>query len=112
MNNETQTLALAWELIYGEEYEVTPDPNKPENLHHLKAKKKQTVDGFKRLMRGPGKVLFEQWKERVRKTNLALLFLPKENLCGCPACDTIREVRGILELWIDAEQILMEDKGK
>ena len=109
---EESAVALAWYILYGEEYETIPDPNKPENVPYLKAKKKQRAQAFKNLMQGRGKVLFDQWKDKIRSTNLALLFIPQENLCTCPACQLIREVRGILEIWIEAEQALLEDKQK
>ena len=109
---EQSAVALAWKILYDEELETIPDPNKPENVPYLKAKKKQRANAFKALMSGSGKILFEEWKEKVRRINLALLFIPKENLCNCPACQLIREVRSILELWIEAEQALLEDKQK
>ena len=109
---EKSAVALAWYILYGEEYETIPDPNKPENVPYLKAKKKQRANAFKALLQGQGKILFEEWKEKVKRINLALLFIPKENLCNCPSCQLIREVRNILELWIEAEQALLEDKQK
>jgi len=110
MEKESSVVALAWKILYDEELEHIPDPNKPENVPYLKAKKKQRANAFKALMEGNGKVLFEEWKNKVKRVNLAVLFTPKEQLCDCAACTAIREIRNILELWIDAEQALIEEK--
>ena len=41
MADETNAIALLWKVLYGEELEQTPDPNKPENLPYYKARREQ-----------------------------------------------------------------------
>jgi len=37
MEKESSVVALAWKILYDEELEHIPDPNKPENVPYLKA---------------------------------------------------------------------------
>ena len=109
-DKQDQMTALAWKILYNEEYESIPDPNKEENVPYMKAKKKERSEAFRRLMEGPGKVLFAEWKKKIKQVNTALLFIPATQLCTCHACMLIRGIRGILELWLEAEQSLLDDK--
>jgi hypothetical protein len=110
MADENLELILAWKVLYSEAYKTPPDPNKPENIPYAKAKSKERAKAFERLMKGPGKPLFEEWRENVKRYNLALLFLPEDKLCGCPACMAIRKIRSTLELWLEAEKILAQEE--
>ena len=112
MNEHSHLANLAWKILYKEDREEIPDPNKPENLPYLKAKRKQKAEALSVLMEGQGKVLFENWYEKIKRLNLGLLFTPGSQLCNCPACEAIREIKAILEFWLDAEQILAENKKK
>ena len=106
--NAVQT---AWKILYGVEPDEIPDPNKPENIPILSARKKERIDSLDRLKNGPGKVLFEAWADKVKKLNLGLLFTPKDKLCLCPACQAIREIQGTLNVWVEAE-ITLNEKEK
>ena len=112
MNEENLELILAWEILYDEHFKTPPDPNKPENIPYARAKSRERAKSFERLMKGPGKPLFEEWKDKIRKYNLALLFLPKDKLCNCAACMAIREMRATLELWLEAKRVLAADEPK
>jgi len=112
MNDYTHLANLAWKILYKEDREEIPDPNKPENLPYLKAKKKQKAEALEILISGPGKILFENWHEKIKRLNLGMLFTPKSQLCNCSVCETIREIKATLEIWLEAEQILVENKKK
>lgn len=112
MNDQSHLANLAWKILYNEDREEIPDPNKPENLPYLKAKKRQKAEALTGLMSGPGKILFENWHEKIKRLNLGMLFTPRSQLCNCSACEAIREIKAILEFWLDAEQILAENKKK
>ncbi len=87
-----------------------PDPNKPENVAYINAKRKERKEAFRRLIDGSGKVLFEEWKKKIRNNNLAMLFIPADQLCNCTACTLIRDVQGMFKLWMEAETILTEEE--
>ena len=109
--NESQHLStLAWKILYKEDREPIPDPNRPENVPYHKAKRKKKAEDLQRLLDGPGKALFERWYEKLKVENLRLLFTPESQLCTCPTCNAIRQIRSILELWLDVEQTLLEHK--
>ena len=101
----------AWKILYGIEKEDIPDPNKPENVPYLKAKNQERIQAFEYLRNGPAKILFEAWIDKIMRLNLGLLFTPKSKLCLCPACQAIREINAILEVWVDAEITLKKEKG-
>lgn len=101
--------ALLWKLLYGVEMEEIPDPNKQENRPYIKAKNKQRIEAFKYLMQSPAKVLFESWADRIMRKNIALLCTPKD-ACNCPSCTIIREIRMMLELWVEAELTIQEEE--
>jgi len=111
-NNEKdmQSIVSVWKLLYGEEYKQIPDINKPENSAYLNIKKKQIADMFRRLMMGPGKILFDRWRDSIRKLNLTLFSIPESELCNCKACQLIREINSRIKLCMEAEQILAEDE--
>lgn len=100
----------AWKILYGIERDEIPDPNKPENIPYINAKKQERIQSFENLKNGPGKILFEAWADKIMRLNLGLLFTPKEKLCLCPACQVIRDIRATLEVWVEAETTLKEDK--
>jgi hypothetical protein len=103
--------SLAWELLFNEKYESIPDPNKPENSAYLTAVKQQRNDSIKHFANGSGKVLYDEWKKKIRSETLALLTVPKAELCNCTACMILREIRPRLELIIEAETILSNERN-
>ncbi len=111
MENEGASLvALAWELLFNEKYESIPDPNRPENSAYINAVRKQRTDSIRHFAMGGGKVLYNEWMRKVRSETIALLTVPKTSLCNCPACMILREIRPRLELILEAENILSEDR--
>ncbi len=112
MDNELLTVQTAWKLLYGVEKESIPDINKPENIPYIKAKNTERIDAFKRLKASPARVLFEAWADKIMRRNLALLFTPDEHLCPCPTCSTVREIRTLLNLWMESELIINQGENK
>ena len=100
--------ALAWEVLFGEKYEIIPDPNRPENSAYIAAMQRQRADSIRHFAMEGGKVIYDEWRKKVRAEMLALLTVPKLSLCNCIACMIIREIRPRLELILEAEQILSE----
>ena len=100
----------AWKILYGIEKDEIPDPNRPENIPYLKAKKLERIQAFEYLKNGPARVIFESWADKIMRLNLGLLFTPKDKLCLCPACQALREIRATLDVWIEAEITLQKEK--
>ena len=100
----------AWKILYGLEKDEIPNPNLPENIPYLKAKKQERIQAFEYLKNGPAGILFESWADKIMRLNLGLLFTPKEKLCLCPACQALREIRATLDVWIEAEITLQKEK--
>jgi len=103
--------ALAWEILFGEKYESIPDPNKPENSAHINAIRQQRLDSIKHFAMGSGKVIYDEWKKKVRSETLALLTIPKTEFCNCVACMILKEIRPRLEMLIEAENILSSERN-
>lgn len=103
--------ALAWELLFGEKYESIPDPNKPENSAYINAIQQQRTDSIRHFAMGTGKVLYDEWKKKIRSEMLALLTVPKSGLCNCVPCMILREIRPRLELIIEAEELLSLERN-
>lgn len=105
-NNDRRT---AWKILYGVDEEEIRDPNLPQNVPYLKAKKQERIQAFDYLKNGPAKVLFEMWADKIMRLNMGLLFTPKKNLCLCPTCQVIRDIRATLEVWVEAEMTLKKE---
>ena len=108
----SNTLNIAWKILYGLELDEIVNPNLPENIPYIKAKNLQRIEAFEHLKNSPAKVLFEAWAAKIMKANIALLFIPKDKLCLCPTCEVIREIRSMLELWTETELILTQTETR
>jgi len=106
MADEQNAIALLWKVLYKEEYEQQPDPNKPENIPFYKATREQRRKELSSFYSGPGKVLFDGWEKRVKQLNLALLSSPEADKCLCASCQVIRRIKAIMALWVEAMQLL------
>ncbi|HOX40532.1 MAG: hypothetical protein M0R06_18180 [Sphaerochaeta sp.] len=106
MADETNAIALLWKVLYGEELEQTPDPNKPENLPYYKARREQRRKELSSFYNGPGKVLFDGWEKRVKQLNLQLISSPEADKCSCQTCLIVRQIKSIMTLWIEAMQLM------
>ncbi len=103
-------ISLVWFVLFGEDYETIPDPNKPENAAFFKAKRNQRTEQLRDFMSGKGKVLFDEWRKKVKRNQAALLSIPETEMCHCSACMIIRDTRKYIELLLEAENILLESK--
>uniref|UniRef100_A0A6H1Z6M4 Uncharacterized protein n=1 Tax=viral metagenome TaxID=1070528 RepID=A0A6H1Z6M4_9ZZZZ len=106
---ENDYTATAWKIIFNETIEEIPDPNRPENLPHILAKRRERAESLERFLSGTGRVLFGQWREKIKKGLLALLVSRATDSCHCPSCIMLRELRMIFELLFEAQRVL-EDK--
>lgn len=106
---EIDSTSIAWKIVFGEDYEQMPDPNRPENIPLILAKKRERAESIERLMTGTGRVLFEQWRGKIKRGLLALLVAPDDGTCHCSACILLRQLKMIFELWLEAQRVL-EDK--
>ncbi len=111
MDEQPSITALAWELLYGDKYEPIPDPNQPENEPYARIMRKQRAESIGHFATGGGKVLFDEWKKKVRAGTLALVTISEEKLCGCPACMVLREIKPRFKLILEAETILSEQRN-
>ena len=102
-------ISLAWKVMYGEDTEIL-DPTKMENRPQAKKKRQERVRYYRDLLDGNNGVLFSEWAKRIKRTNLALLFTPIDQLCSCDVCRLIVWIRSMLDTMMEAELILAADK--
>jgi len=105
-------MALAWMILYGEDMEKTPNPNKPENIPYMKAVAKERREKLRHFVNGVGRPVIDVWKNQIREQNLILLSTPYDKMCGCPSCLLLRQIRPKLEMITELEMILSEGKGE
>ncbi len=98
----------AWELLYSEDPEFEPDPNKPENIAYYNAKKEERRQGIQLLMHGPGKALFEMWHKKIKTLNIQALDTARNLDCTCESCKMLRQIDSMFQLWLEAEMVLEE----
>ncbi|MDD3984246.1 MAG: hypothetical protein PHU54_09995 [Candidatus Omnitrophica bacterium] len=108
---EIDSTQIAWGILFDEKYEDIPDPNKPENIPYFTARKRERAESLERLINGPGRVLFEQWRGKLKRGLLALLVAPDDPACHCSSCMMLRKMRIIFELWIEAQRVLEDGKA-
>ena len=108
-NNRTEK---AWQILYNEDPEFEPDPNKPENVAFYNAKKKERRDAIVVLMRGPGKVLFEMWHKKIKTMNIQALDTARNATCNCETVQLLRQMDSMFQLWLEAEMIMNERRDK
>ncbi len=99
---------LGWKLLFGDDYEPMPDPNLPENTAFLNALKKKRKEQFRNLREGSGKVLFDEWANRIKITTLTIMLAPEDILCGCKICQKIKSVQALFTAMIEMEKALQE----
>jgi hypothetical protein len=109
---EIDATSIAWKILYNEDFEQIPDPNRPENIPLIAAKKRERAESLERLITGTGRVLFEQWRGKIKRELLSLLVAPDDGACHCSHCMTLRKLRMIFELWLEAQRVLEEKDGK
>ena len=95
---------VAWRVLYGQGMEEIPDPNKPENTAHLNAIKKAEKDALERFLNGQGKVLVDRWTNKI-KQGIVMLITSDGGDCSCPTCMKIRDIRSLLELLMEAQDV-------
>lgn len=101
---------IAWEVLFGDRLEQTPDVNKPENQVYVNAVRKQRDDAIRHFAVGAGKALYDEWKNKVRGDMIALLMVPKAQFCNCTACMILREIRPRLEMILEAEVLMAKEE--
>jgi hypothetical protein len=106
---EIDATSIAWKIIFNEDFEKIPDPNRPENIPLIAARKRERAESLERLISGTGRVLFEQWRGKLKSGLLSLLVSPDENACHCSSCMQLRKLRMIFELWLEAQRVLEEN---
>jgi hypothetical protein len=98
-------ISILWRLLFNEDLEEIPDPNKPENTAHFNALKKVERDQLERFLNGSGKVLVDRWQKRIKKNILTILSNPDKS-CNCINCMLLRETRLLLEFIYEGQDIL------
>ena len=102
--------AIAWKVLYNEDFEEIPNPNLPENSARINVERKQRREAISRFVTGQGKPIFDEWRKQIKSKNLALISTPDKLMCLCPACNQIRDIRSRLEMILEAEMVLREQK--
>ena len=104
MENPQDALgAIVWRVLFGEDMEDIPDPNKPENSARINAMRKAKQDAFKSFYNGPGKPLFDEMRTKIRAMTFDIS-VGKDDGCQCPVCARLREVRFMVKMlsWAEA----------
>jgi len=109
---EPDALSIAWNVLFNDDREKTPDPNKPENLPYITARKRERKESLEKLMSGPGRVLFEQWREQLRGGMVSLLSSKDIGSCHCSVCNELFRLKIIFGLWLEAQRILEEKQNQ
>ena len=99
--------AIVYKILFNDEPENIPNPNKPENIPRIKAMGQARNEKFKRFWEGEGSVLFERWQDKIRENVFALLV--DEPDCNCKQCNKIREITTILKLLSEAQTIISKE---
>jgi hypothetical protein len=102
--------AIAWKVLFGDEFEDMPDINKPENTAYVNAVQKAKKEDFKRFTEGYGRVFFDQLKLDVQKGMFELL--TKDTTCGdgnCLISKKIEEMQYTLKLISKAMSVIKEN---
>jgi len=103
---ETDLGPIAWKILFNEDPETIPDPNKPENVPHIEAVRKEKIQKFKRFAMGPGKPLFEQWQNEIRVGMFNLLIYPDCSKCNCVISNMLDKLQYLLKLITKAQQVV------
>lgn len=104
---------IAWRILFGCDIEDIPNPNKPENIPHIKAMQKAYSDNIKLFMESTGKVLFDHIKNDIRE-GMFNIVLKKHAGCTCDLSRKVDAIRAMVELIARLETIANEQllKGK
>jgi len=97
---------ILWKLLYNEDLEEIPDPNRPENTAHLNALKKADKEQLERFFNGYGKVLVDRWSKKIKRNLMAVVSNNEVEKCNCTNCMLIREVRSLIALLFEAQEVL------
>jgi len=108
--SETSKINTAWKILYGLDFEEIRNPNQPENEPYFKAKRQEKLDAFEYLKKSKASVIFDMWADNIMKNNMAILFTPDSQLCGCTVCSQVRSIRETLGLWVQTETLLKKEK--
>lgn len=110
MGDRPDFTELGWKILFNEDYESIPDPNKPENTAFINAKQKQRREELLRFVEGSGKVLYDRWSEKIKRNVLSLIVSPGTD-CNCINCLQIKKVQHLFELLLEAQEVI-ETKNK
>ena len=101
-NNPT---VAAWQILFGED-DPFIDYTKPENQPRLNALRQKKFESLKIFRDGPGKPLFDQWKEKIKRDTLVMLSGTVD--CNCKVCQKVREIQFLLGMILQIEIFLSE----
>lgn len=99
--------SVVYKILFNDDLEQLPDPNKPENVPRIKAMEGARTDKFKRFWEGVGEPLVDRWQEKIRANIFALL--TEEPDCNCKTCNKIREVAVVIKMLSEAQIILNKE---
>ncbi|MCP4262816.1 MAG: hypothetical protein GY774_35705 [Planctomycetes bacterium] len=107
----TKYTELGWRLLFNEDYESIPDPNKPENTAHITAMQKAHREELLRFVEGSGAPLYNRWRTKIKRKVLGLVAMPPGHDCNCFICLQIREIQYLFSLLLEAQEVI-EAKNK
>jgi hypothetical protein len=86
--------ALGWNILFGEDYESIPDPNKPENTAVLNARSK-VIQRYDRMT--------DRAKKRLLQITTSPIDLTK---CNCVSCLLIKDTQSIFQILLEAQEVI------
>jgi hypothetical protein len=120
-DQQTKYTELGWKLLFNEDFQSIPDPNRPENSAHITAVQKKRreellrfVEGSGELLRfveGSGAILYNRWSDKIKRKILGIVAMPAGHDCNCVICLQIREVQYLFGLLLEAQEVI-ETKNK
>jgi len=101
---------VAWRVLFNEELEDVPDPNKPENQAYVKAKRKERKEKLEKFFTGDGKVVFDEWQKRIQVGMFTLLTKPIPH-CECELSRILTDLQGKVKMLAEVQSIIEESKN-
>jgi hypothetical protein len=110
-DQQTKYTELGWKLLFNEDFQSIPDPNRPENSAHITAVQKKRREELLRFVEGSGAILYNRWSDKIKRKILGIVAMPAGHDCNCVICLQIREVQYLFGLLLEAQEVI-ETKNK
>ena len=95
------------QILFGQDLEEITGETGPEKEPGKKAAADKRLKEFKNFMStGPGRFLFEGWKQRVKREIMLIISNPAVDTCICPVCSQIKSIRHTVAFCVEAQEMV------